>query len=250
MFEISPFMAIYIVLVVFVAAVMRGLCGFGFSMAVVILISMVMKPSEIVPAVLIWEIIASVGFFPSIWKQIDWKMLKGLAIGVLVGTPLGVWFLATIPPEPMIIAINLVAFVCCLAMLRGCVLRSDLSFTGVLGTGVLSGVLNGSCANGGLPLIILFLSSPLAAATGRASLIAFFFFTDVWASVFAIQQQLLTFDTLRIVAWGLPTLAIGLWIGNRMFGRINEMRFKRLSICLLTVLSFCGLMRELFFGGI
>ncbi len=227
----------YFIFVVFIASLMRGLCGFGFSMVVVILVSMLMEPSKIVPAVLLWEILASIMFFPSIWKDIAWKPLKDLTLGVLLGTPLGVWLLATVPPAPMIIAINLVACVCCIALWKGYVLRSTPSKMGILGTGLASGLLNGACANGGLPLILFFLSSPMGAATGRASLIAFFFFTDVWASFFAFQQNLLTMDTLHMALWGLPPLCIGLWCGHKLFGRIDEVAFKRVSILLLAVLS-------------
>ncbi len=229
---------------VFAASVMRGLCGFGFSMMVVILISMLMKPSEIVPAVLLWEILASVVFFPSIWKDIAWKPLKDLTLGVLIGTPLGVWLLATVPPTPMVLAINFVACACCMALWRGFVLRSNLNKAGVLGTGLASGLLNGACANGGLPLILFFLSSPMAAATGRASLIAFFFFTDVWASFFAFQQNLLTLDTLIIFLWGIPALCLGLWLGHKLFGRVDEAAFKRISIMLLLLLSVTALCIE------
>ncbi len=242
--ELSFFTICYVFMVVFVASIMRGLCGFGFSMVVVILVSMIMQPSEIVPAVLVWEILASIVFFPSIWKDIAWQSLKGLTLGVLLGTPVGVWLLATMPPAPMIIAINLVACVCCMALWRGYVLRSNLSKAGILGTGLASGLLNGAAANGGLPLILFFLSSPLAAATGRASLIAFFFFTDVWASIFAAQQNLFTVTTLSIILWGLPALCLGLWCGHVLFKHIDEVRFKRISIIFLALLSATALCLE------
>ncbi len=244
MATLSILTLVYIALVVLIASIMRGLCGFGFSMLVVILISLIMPPAQIVPAVLIWEILASICFFPSIWKDIAWKTLKKLALGVIIGTPLGVYLLATIPPSYMIIAINLVACTCCIALWQGYVLRSNLNATGILGTGLLSGILNGACANGGLPLILLFLSSPLAMATGRASLIAFFFFTDVWASVFAIHENLLTIDTFEIVLGGLPSLGIGLWCGHKLYGKINEVSFKRVSIFLLILISACALCFE------
>ncbi len=246
MMDFSFSIPVYVSIVVLLAGLMRGLCGFGFSMIVVILASMVMQPSEIVPVVLLWEILASIVFFPSIWHQIAWKTLKGLSLGVLIGTPLGVWLLATVAPAYMIIAINFVTCICCIAILRGYVVRTDMSSKGILGTGLLSGLLNGSCANGGLPLILFFLSSPLAAATGRASLIAFFFFTDVWALGFAVQQDLVTLETFTLLLWGLPTLGLGLWIGHKLFGRMDPVFFKRVSMYLLTGLSAFALCRELY----
>ena len=69
-------------------------------------------------------------------------------------------------------------------------------------------VIIGASANGGPPIILFFLSSPVGAAVGRASLIAFFLFTDVWASLFYWQQGLIHRGTLIFTAVFLVPMAM------------------------------------------
>ena len=52
--------------VIFLASFVRGFSGFGFSASSVSLLSFVMPPKEIVPIILLLEIIASFLMFPSI----------------------------------------------------------------------------------------------------------------------------------------------------------------------------------------
>ncbi len=77
---------IYSGLVILVAGIIRGYSGFGFSMIAVISLSLVMPPTEIVPVILVLEVIASMWLLPRICRQIHWKSISWLSIGVLPGT--------------------------------------------------------------------------------------------------------------------------------------------------------------------
>ena len=111
--------------------------------------------------------------------------------------------------------------------------------------GLLAGVINGASANGGPPVILFFLSSPAGAAVGRASLIAFFLFTDVWASLFYWQQDLIHRGTLIFTVVFLVPMAMGMWIGNRWFVSVDEARFKKVVLALLMAISVVGLVKAL-----
>ncbi len=76
-----------------------------------------------------------------------------------------------------------------------------------------------------------FLSSPLGAAVGRASLIAFFLFTDVWASLFYWQQGLISLDTIIFTLVFMVPMFGGMWFGNRWFSTVDEARFRKVCPC-------------------
>jgi uncharacterized membrane protein YfcA len=40
-------------------------------------------------------------------------------------------------------------------------------------------------------------------------------------------------DTIRLFLLGLPALAIGTWAGLKLFGRLDETKFRRLVLVLL-----------------
>lgn len=230
--------------VVLGAGVVRGATGFGFSLIAIVLLTWILPPAPAAALILVWEILASVVHLPFVWRQVDWKALRWLMVGVALGTPLGVWTLVVMPPALMCAAINAVVAALTVAMLLGRKPRSAPGAWQTTGVGVVSGVINGASANGGPPVILLFLSSPAGAAVGRASLIAFFLFTDVWASLFYWREGLMSITTLRNAVMLLPVLWLGLWLGSRCFARIDEVRFKKIVLLLLLVISLAALGRS------
>ena len=80
--------------IILFASTVRGFSGFGFSASSVSLLSFILPPKEIVPIILLLEIIASFFMIPSIWKKINWKFVFYLLLGVLIGTPFGVRLLS------------------------------------------------------------------------------------------------------------------------------------------------------------
>ena len=129
---------------VFVAGIIRGYSGFGFAMVAVTSMSLVFPPVQVVPTVLILEVLASIRLVPQVWRHIDWSSLRWLLIGSLVATPFGVYLLATIPPTPMRISISLLVLVAAILLMRGFAWKQMPSIALILTTGVVSGMLNGA----------------------------------------------------------------------------------------------------------
>ena len=86
---------------IFVAAVVRGYSGFGFSLLSISALSLIYSPAQIIPSIFLLEIAASLHLLPSIWREVHWRSLLPLTIGCLIATPLGVWLLAYAPAKPM-----------------------------------------------------------------------------------------------------------------------------------------------------
>ena len=227
-------------LAVFCAALVRGATGFGFSM-----ICIVLPPAQIAPVIVLWEIAASAGHLPFVYKEADWKALRHLALGVALGTPLGAYCLASVPAAPMTAAINAVVLVLTGMLFFGFQPRQRPGRWGACGVGALTGLINGASANGGPPVILFFLSGPSSAAVSRASLIAFFLFTDVLAALVYWGYGLMTGRVLWLTAVMLPCVGLGIWLGSRWFRRVDEARFRRVVLALLLLISLAGLLPSL-----
>ncbi len=243
-FALNAMQFLCVAAAIFFGSVLRGITGFGFSMTLIIIMTLFMTPAQATAYILIWEILASIVHLPFVWRHVSWGTLKGLCLGVIVGTPLGVASLVYIPPNIMTFIINLTVVILGLIMLRGFRLTRELNTKEVVGTGFISGIINGASANGGPPVILMYFSSPAGMAVGRASIIAYFLFTDVWASAIFIQQGMTTLDTL----WGalilLPLLVIGLWVGSKLYGKIHEEKLKAFAIKLLILASLISCTRS------
>ncbi len=230
---------------VFGGAILRGITGFGFSLVLVVIMTMFMPPAKAASFILLWEVMASVVHLPLLWRHVHWKMLRWLTVGVLVGTPLGVASLILISPIPMTIAINVTVIMLSVLLLLGVSVPRHLTSPEVMATGIVSGIINGASANGGPPVILLFFSSPSGAAVGRATIIAYFFITDLWASIIFAQQGLTTVKTVWVALLFMPFMVGGLYIGHKLYGKFNENTFKKGVIIFLIIISSVSCLRLL-----
>ena len=135
-------------LAVFCAGLVRGATGFGFSMICIVLLTLLLPPAHIAPVIVLWEIAASAGHLPFIYKEADWKALRHLALGVALGTPPGAYCLASVPAAPMTAVINTVVLVLTGMLFFGFKLRQRPGRWGACGVGALTGLINGASANG------------------------------------------------------------------------------------------------------
>lgn len=239
----DPHVTAVCVLVVFAAGVIRGYGGFGFSMAAVAGMSLMLPPARVVPAVVLLEIIASGVLLPKVWRQVDWRALGWLSIGMLVATPAGALVLSAVPARPMTVAIAMAIIILAVLMRVGVSLKRRPGPASTAGIGVLSGLFNGGGAIGGPPVVLFFFSSPAGAAISRASLIAYFLGTDLIAAGVLSAMGMLTTDGVLLAAVLLAPTAAGVIIGAKAFHGSPEDVFRKRVLLVLIVLSLAALIK-------
>jgi uncharacterized membrane protein YfcA len=230
---------------VFVAGIVRGYSGFGFAMVAVTSMSLVLPPIQVVPIVLILEVLASIRLVPQVWQHIDWFSLRWLLAGSLVATPFGVYLLATIPAAPMRMSISVLVLVAAILLMHGFAWKRMPGTALTITTGAACGMLNGAAAIGGPPVILFYLSSPAGVTVSRASIIAYFLGIDSMSLVMAAIQGLTTTETLLITAVCLLPLLLGIATGSRMFSNVDPKSFRHHVLILLIILSIVGLARSI-----
>jgi uncharacterized membrane protein YfcA len=230
-------LAIYAIACVFAAAIVRGYSGFGFSLLAITSLSLALPPTEIIPPIFMMEVAASLSLLPGIWKDIHWRALGLLGAGCLIGTPVGVWFLASVPAAPMKIVLASAVLVAVGLLWSGYTRKTMPGAAETIATGGISGLLNGAVGIGGPPIVVFFFNSPAGIVVGRASLIAFFIATDTMALGFLAAEGLVTSEGFyRFLALA-PALLAGQWIGARSFKTANPAEFRRWILKLLVVLA-------------
>jgi uncharacterized protein len=231
-------------LVVFLAAIVRGYSGFGFSLLTITALSLMYPPAEIVPSIFMLELAASANLLPSIWKDIHWKSLGPLTLGCLIATPIGVWALAHVAPAPMQMALSIFVLVATFLMWRGFALKSMPGALASTAAGAASGLSNGAFGIGGPPVILFYFASPAGVAAGRASLVAFFIATDVIGLANQSVHGLITKDTAFRAALYLPALLAGVWLGARSFKTADPETFRKYVLAILAVLAVITLIKS------
>lgn len=222
---------------VFIAAIVRGYAGFGFSLLAITSLSLALPPAAIIPPVFMMEVAASLHLLPSIWKDVNWRALGLLWLGCLIATPIGVAFLASVPAAPMKVALGLAVLAAVGLLWSGYARKSMPSTVETVATGGVAGLLNGAFGIVAPPVIVFFFNSPAGAAVSRASLIAFFIGTDVMGLGFLAREGLVTTEGVYKFLIFVPALLIGQWLGARSFKSSDPATFRQWVLRLLIVLA-------------
>ena len=240
---LSPLMLLYAFFAIGVAAYIRGYSGFGFSALTVTSLALILPPSEVVPTAYMLEVAASIHMLPLVWRSIDWKILRWLVIGAVMGTPFGIIFLEEVPQETMRLVISGIVLTASLLLWKNIRIRSSADWYSILAVGFFSGVINGAAAIGGLPVVLFFLSISLGSALSRASMVAYLFIIDLYAVFLPGSQQLISTELLgRTVIFLIPLL-VGIYIGHRSFVKTTPESFRKFALSLLIVLSLAVIVR-------
>ena len=222
---------------VFLAAIVRGYSGFGFSLLAITSLSLIFPPAQVIPAIFMLEIAASLHTLPAIWRDVHWRSLSLLMVGTVVGTPFGVYLLANIAPAPMTLALAVFVLAATALLWRGFALKSMPGTSATLAVGAATGIANGAFGIGGPPVILFYFASPAGHAVGRASLVAFFILTDVTGLIFLAREGLFTKEPGILALAFLPALAAGVWLGARSFKTADPARFRKIVLIILAGLA-------------
>ena len=222
---------------IFLAAIVRGYSGFGFSLLSITALSLILSPAQVIPAIFLLEVAASLHLLPSIWRDVHWGSLTFLMLGALVGTPVGVYALANAPQAQMTLALACFVLVATVLLWRGFTLKTMPSRPATLAVGTATGLANGAFGMGGPPVVLFYFASPAGHAAGRASLIAYFLFTDVVGLGFLGREGLVTREAALLAAAFLPALVAGIWLGSRSFKSADPARFRKIVLIILACLA-------------
>lgn len=224
-------------IIVFLAAIVRGFSGFGFSLLAITALSLIYTPAQIVPSIFMMELVASLNLLPSVWKDVHWRSLLPLSLGCFVATPIGVWALANVPAPPMQLALSIFVLIATALLAKNFALKTMPGTVASTAVGAASGLANGAFGIGGPPVVLFYFASPAGNFAGRASIIVFFIFTDSIGLINQSVQGLVTWETAQRALIFLPLMLFGVWIGARSFKSVDQVLFRKIVLAVLALLA-------------
>ena len=234
---------IFFCAVILLASFVRGFSGFGFSASSISLLSFILPPVEIVPIILLLEVIASFFMIPSIWGKINWKFVVYLLFGVALGTPIGVKLLSILEPKLMHMVISLTVIFFAILLLKGYKNKKLNHNISKFFVGSIAGTVNGFGTLAGLPIALYFFIIAAEPAVIRASLAALFFFTDIYALILAYFNEILDYTVIYRTLPLIFIVPIGVSLGTKFFAGSSKENYKRYVLYFLIIISIFGLIR-------
>ena len=232
-----------IIFTVFIASIIRGFNGFGFSATCISGFSFILPAIEIVPIILILEVFISIFMFPYIWNKIDWNFVFKLLIGIAIGSPIGLYLLKYLSPQTTHLYVCVIIIFFSILLMRGYSNQRINNNGAKIFTGIISGTLNGLTTLGGMPVALFLLVTSIQPVIIRGSLAALFFLTDVYAFILSFFGGIVDMITIYRTIPLIIILPIGVYIGDKFFVKSKEVLYRKVVFYFLILISIFGILR-------
>ena len=240
-FSLSEFLLI--LFIVFVASIIRGFNGFGFSATCISGFSFILPAIQIVTIILILEVFISIFMIPYIWNKIDWNFVFKLLIGIAIGSPIGLYLLKYLSPETTHLYVCLIIIFFSILLMMGYINKKINNNQSKIFTGIISGTLNGLTTLGGMPVALFLLITSIQPAVIRGSLAALFFLTDIYAFALSFLAGIVDMTTIYRSIPLIIILPIGVFIGDKFFVKSKEALYRKVVFYFLIIISIIGIVR-------
>ena len=242
-FHLSLIEFYFILFTVFIASIIRGFNGFGFSATCVSGFSFILPAIEIVPIILLLEVLVSIFMIPYIWNNIDWKFVIQIIIGISIGSPIGLYLLKFLSPSITHLSICGIIIFFVILQLQGYSNKKINNLPTKISAGIISGMINGLSTLGGMPISLFLLITRVKPIVIRGSLAAIFFIADAYVfnlSFYAgIVNSMVFFRVLPLIF----VLPIGIFIGNKLFVKSKEETYRKTVFYFLIIVSIIGIIK-------
>jgi uncharacterized protein len=227
--------------IAFVAGTARGFSGFGAALIFMPLASSVAPPRLVAALLLIIDFIAAAPLLPNAWRIADRKAIAVMALGALVGVPIGTWLLSRLDPVATRWIISGFVIALLALLLSGWRYHGRDHSAVSVGIGTLSGFCSGLAQTGGPPIVGYWLGRPIETKIARANIMLFFGASDVFSVVSYAVGGLITSDAIRTAPVVGPVYAAGVGLGALLFGRASETIFRSICYVLIALAVVTGL---------
>jgi uncharacterized membrane protein YfcA len=229
-----PLDLLIFLLATFLGALVAGLSGFAFGLVAASIWLYILTPLQTASLIIAFGLIVQ-GY--AVWKlrrALDWNRLWPLVAGAAVGVPIGVVILTWANPAYVRAGVGVFLVLYSLyALFRPALKPVTAGPAADIGAGFLNGVVAGITGLAGILVTIWCglrgwpkdqqraIFQPVAVAT--------FVMTAIWIGA----KGAITTETIRLFLFGLPALLAGTWLGMKLYGRLDEAKFRKLVLVLL-----------------
>jgi uncharacterized membrane protein YfcA len=232
-----------LVTVVFLAAMLQVLSGFGFALIVMPFASLLLDLHTAAPLVALISLTVYTINLIRYRQAINIREVLRLAVASALGVPVGIWLLANVDEILVnrLLGLILIAYGA-YSLLRPVASRLP-SRRWVYPAGFLAGCLGGAYNTPGPPVIVYGRLRQWPKDEFRAVLQAFFFVNGLLVVTSHLVAHHVTIQVLAFYLYAAPALLLGILAGSRLDAKIDRERFRLLVTVMILIAGLVLLLR-------
>lgn len=225
---------VFFVLSTLVGGVVTGLAGFAFGLVVSGLWLHLITPLETATLIVAFGLPVQ-GY--GIWmlrRSFNWRHVVPIVIGNAVGAPVGVWLLHLIQPVYLRLGVGVLLVVYGLyGLTRPALKPLPAHIPGEVALGFFNGLLAGMTGLSGVFLTIWCGMRGWSKDQQRAVYQPVLFASATVTGIAMVAGGAVTLKVTQLFLYGAPALAIGVWLGLKLYHRVDDETFRKIVLLLL-----------------
>ena len=158
--------------------------------------------------------------------------------------PIGVWLLASVDKNTIVTVVSAVIVAFVVLMWTGWKYTGRRSALAGAAVGAVSGAMMATTSVGGPPVLLYLLSGNDPPQVNRANIVTYYFLTPFLLIVIVLATGVAGVDALARAVVLFPVMALGAWLGGRLFhGWASERLYRNAALAILFATGLFGLLR-------
>ncbi len=230
MHDISLIQIILCGLVIFSAAFIKGLTGFGFALLAVPFLSLLFPMQVLVPAMSLFNLITSLVILFKLQEKIKAYYFIPMFVASLGGIPLGIYALQYVSSENLKLITGILVILFSVQMLGKVKVAKHFSQFPIVFAGFISGMLSSSISIGGPPLVIAMNRKGYSKEHFRGVFAWFGAFSSFFTTAAFLMKGMIEMESVNLAFFCLPILFLGSHIGSKFSIKIEQNKFRKIVI--------------------
>ncbi|MET0746918.1 MAG: sulfite exporter TauE/SafE family protein [Rhizobium sp.] len=224
-----------------IAGVARGFSGFGAALILIPLGGAIIGPRLISPVLLIVDGLATLGMVRPAFRMANRREVATMAIGAVIGVPLGTAVLALSDPLLLRWLITGIAAALLALLMSGWRYHGEPTRPLTAAVGLIAGLFSGAAQIGGPPVVAFWLGGKSNFTRVRSNIILYFSVSTIFSVVSYYAGGLFVAQVFALTVLVLPSYALGLYGGTKLFGLATDATFRWICYGLIGCSAVLGM---------
>ncbi|HEX3439579.1 MAG TPA: sulfite exporter TauE/SafE family protein [Pseudolabrys sp.] len=218
----------------FFGGLTSGLSGFAMGLVVSGVWLHIIAPEQNALLIVLCGLVTQGSGIWRVRHAINWRAVSPFIIGGALGVPAGTALLAMVNQSTLRLAIGVLLLIYSLySLIRPAVKPVQGSVPADFGVGVANGLIGGLTGLGGIAVTIWCQLRGEKKDAQRAVFQPVMFATFVMSAISFGVAGVFSVETLRLYALALPALIAGAWLGLKLYGKLDDLTFRKIILVLL-----------------
>ena len=245
-FDLSLPLFLLVALVVFFAALIKGITGFGFGLVATPILMLFLDVKLVIAVAIPLHLVISSLILNQVWRELEWRRVIPIVVAAVLGIPLGTFILVVVPSSTLRLTVSLVVLVAALALLSGFTVRIARERLASAMAGFTAGTLFSSTSIVGPPLVIFMVNQGWGITAFRSSLGGVNVAMELITLLSFAVAGLLSTQSLGLDVALLPAVLVSSLLAGKLVSRLNPLLFRRIAILLVLASGIFGLVSHFF----